>query len=250
AVTDFGLSPLPNLDLTPLAFTVTGIAMAWSLFRFRLLDLTPVARHAVVESMSDAVIVLDKYNRITDLNPAAQRILGHTLSELVGQPAAQVASAWPEQVERFRGATEAHEEIVLAVDGTACYFDLRLSSLYHQHGSLTGRLIVLREITERKQAMEALEQARAAAEAANQPKSAFLATMSHEIRTPMNAVIGMTGLLLGTDLTPEQREFGEVVRASGDALLHVIDDILDYSKIEAGKLELEREPFDPRQCVE
>ena len=184
AVTDFGLSPLPNLDLTPLAFTVTGIAMAWSLFRFRLLDLTPVARHAVVESMSDAVIVLDKYNRITDLNPAAQRILGHTLSELVGQPAAQIASAWPEQVERFRGATEAHEEIVLAVDGTACYFDLRLSSLYHQRGSLAGRLIVLSEITERKQAMESLEQARAAAEAANQAKSAFLATMSHEIRTP------------------------------------------------------------------
>ena len=160
ALTIFGLNPFPKLDLTPFAFTVTGIAMASSLFRFRLLDIIPVAREAVFESMRDAVIVVDEQNRIVDLNNAAHHLAHCPASRAVGQPFTHVFAAWPELVEHSRDVTDAYTEIVLGEGRVLRYFDLRISSLYRRnsHRAVAGRLIVLNDITEHMEAERALRE--------------------------------------------------------------------------------------------
>ncbi len=216
----------------------------------------------LLEAAADGIIALDVSGSITYVNSMVTRLLHWTNAQLVDAGMyALLHHTLPDGLPRPRGKSpirrvldhggraRVDDDIFWRADGTPLAISYTVAAISDGSG-VDGAVVYFRDITERKRWTTELEAARESAIAASRMKSEFLATMSHEIRTPMNAVIGMTGLLLSTDLTDEQREYAEQVRVSGEALLTLIKDILDFSKIEAGRVELERAAFDLGAAVE
>jgi PAS domain S-box-containing protein len=244
---NLGLHRLP-FDITSTMFVPAGLAFMFGLFRYRLFDIAPVAHEIVFASMRDSVFVLDASERVTNLNEAARKLLGSNLDQILGRPLAALLEEKRDLAALI--TTGSQNEIVLEGAARPSHFEVRTSGMCDRRGRPIGRLLVLHDISERKQAEEQMKAAKEAAESAARIKSDFLAAMSHEIRTPMNAVLGMTSLILETRLDGEQREMVEIVRNSGESLLTIINDILDFAKIESGNLQLEERPFDLSLCVE
>ncbi len=215
----------------------------------------------MVEALRDGLIHLDADLRVSFTNTAARNLLGVEI-----QPGQSVSEVAHFEFERFdEGGAPLHGEAtpgfnvmvdfsrelrgqarLIRVDGSVIPVSLHISLLRDAEGK-DGLVLLVSDISERLRAEEQLQNARVQAEAAsreNELKSQFLATMSHEIRTPMNGVLGMLSLLLDADLGREQKDYAETAYRSAEALLSLLNDILDYSKLEAGRCELERLEFD------
>ena len=147
-----GLTPVAHLNLTPLAFVVSGLALAWALLRVRLLDIAPVARKAIFENMSNGVLVLDALNRVADFNPAAHRIIDRSDAQAIGLPIAEVWPDVPELVQRPADSASEQVEFPLVQGGELRTYNLIASPLFDSHSSLAGRLILFHDITESKRA--------------------------------------------------------------------------------------------------
>ena len=164
ALYNFGLSVVPRHDISPAVFSLSGAVMALGLFRYRLLDVMPVARATVIENMTDGVIVIDAGDRIVDLNPSAEEILGRSASSLTGRPAQEALQDWPDVRQLCEEPPPTEREAVLQIGDSRRLYHLRVSSLTNQRDRNVGRLIVLRDITETRQAQtQVMEQQRALA---------------------------------------------------------------------------------------
>ena len=207
----------------------------------------------ILESIDEGYFEVDIAGNFTFANHTLGVLLKRSHEELIGLDYKQYTT--PESGEKlydvfidvFKTGTPAkkvHYEVVLG-DGSHRYHELSTSLKCDEHNNPVGFRGVARDVTLEKMAEEELKNAKIAAEAANLAKSEFLANMSHEIRTPMNAVIGFADMLMDTQLDTDQRDYASTIKRGGEVLLSLINDVLDFSKIESGDMELEEIDFDP-----
>ncbi len=210
---------------------------------------------SLLEASLDPLVTISPAGKITDVNEGSVKVTGVSREKLIGTDFSDYFTE-PEM------AREGYQRVF--ADGFVTDYPLTLrhyggrlidvlynASVYKDvHGAVLGVFAAARDVTVQKQAEVELQKAKAAAESANDTKSAFLASMSHEIRTPMNVIMGIVDLLAKTSLSPEQDKYVQVFRRAGDTLLNLINDILDLSKVEASQLELERTQFSLSELLE
>jgi PAS domain S-box-containing protein len=276
---NLNVRPFGQVELTPFLLVLTGAVLVWGVFRFRLLDLAPIARSQIFQLMQDAVVVLDPYGRVVDANLAAERLIGQRVGQVVGQPLARLVPAWTTAISHGHGASASSDtsgnEAIIA----GRVYELTVSALPDRQGQPTGDLLIARDVSERRQAERdlrdslvreqaaterlsvALEREQAAAEQLSdalereqtatqhlreldEMKDAFLQAVSHDLRTPLTSVLGIAATL---DRGHQLLSAGEIRdllgRLAGNArkLGRLLTNLLDLERLTQGTLDPDRQ---------
>ena len=211
---------------------------------------------AIIEGVSDPIYVKNANGRYLLFNSAAARFTGKDARDVIGRDDFFLFS--PEEARTVMeadrlvvesGVTQIYEELLISADGKTTLFLSTKGPLLASSGKVVGLFGIARDITKSKQAEEELLRAKETAETANRAKSQFLANMSHELRTPMSGMLGMLEVVLGGNLEEQQRDYIRTAHSSASSLVRILNDILEMTKIEAGRITLDEKPFVLRDCV-
>lgn len=237
-----------SIDLTPFAFTITGLVIAWSVYKHHLLDIAPIGFETVIESMSDAVFILDARNNVIDVNPAGRKTLKLSGSEIIGRNAREVFKDYSDILDLYKFAMNIREEIAVGTDSQKEYYELSISPLTDHQDKVLGRAVILHDISDRKRAENAMIIARDQALEASRVKSQFLARVGHELRTPLGVIRGYADLL-------KEPAYGSLSELQAKAVSEIIDstqrvsdmvsELLDEARLAAGAVQLDTKPFTP-----
>ncbi len=239
-----GLTLVESYDVTPIAFVISALLVGWTLYRYRLFDMVPLARSTVFENMNDGVIVTDDRNRIIDCNPAAQTLLKCSLPSAIGQPVDIVFAGLPALLERYQSDWSGNAELTLrsAHDSdTARYFDLNISPLLNRHGYATGRVAVLRDITEHKQ-VQAQQVALIREQERVEVLKRFIGHTSHDLRTPLSTIKVNVYLLKRLVESEQGQQYLSSMDIQVDHLTSVLESYLTMAQLDSTGINL---PFGP-----
>jgi len=252
-VTNVVSNLLYDIDLTPFAFIVTSLAFAWSIFRHHLFESPPNAFETVIESMSDAVFILDMRNRVVNANPAAQQMLGLTASEIIDHHTGEVFARQTDILDVYEHAVNIREEITIGPESNRRYYELSISPLTDRLDKILGRAVILHEISDRKQIENAMAMARDQAVESSRVKSEFLARVSHELRTPLGVIRGYADLMSEPaygQLSELQAKAVSEIIDSTDRITDMVGELLDEARLAAGAVQLEIKSFNPAEVLE
>ncbi len=242
-----------RVDLTPFAFTISGLAIAWSIYRYHLFERPPNAFETVIASTSDAVFILDMRNKIVHVNPAGQQMLGLSSGEILGQHTSEVFKNQTDILDVYDHAVNIREEITVGSDGYKRHYELSISPLTDRFDKILGRAVILHDISDRKQAENAMAIARDRALESSRVKSEFLARVSHELRTPLGVIRGYADLLsepvYGTLSGLQTKAVSEIIDST-QRISDMVGELLDEARLAAGAVQLEIKSFNPAEILD
>ncbi|MEW5872861.1 MAG: histidine kinase N-terminal 7TM domain-containing protein [Chloroflexota bacterium] len=228
------LSPIPQLDLSPFSFALSFLILWLGIFQYHLFDLLPVTRSAIIERLNAAAFILDMKDRVVDINRAIRENFTPEGSQVFGEPVNEVFEWWGTLETQHTKAIQTQHEIALRQDGMKRTYSLQITPVWDQAQQLTGRLVILRDITSARLAEEALALA--------QVKTEFLAKVGHELRTPLTSLLGLTEMLehgVYGPLTQNQRGAVGTLFDSTQRLIRLVSDLLEQARLERGSFQLE-----------